>query len=251
MRPFASTAWQAVESSLHDQAITALSYDRQRNTFYAGTMKEGLFQATLHAPPLSERAPLRWTAIGGPFQKQWIRLIVLDPSDFSVIYVGTINQGLFKSTDHGASWTAINAGLPSKDIESLVIDPQDPRRLYVGTHNDGPFLSRDGGQTWKPPEQLQVEPLRQVIASLISPSASAPSREPRAVPPSFAKCNQCHGWTDPALSQKATYWRVSPNSRDWRPTVQRMGPGARLTPQEEEEIITFLTNYSRQRSHAP
>lgn len=248
-RPFSSTAWHDVNSSLHDQVITALAYDRLSRTFYAGTIKEGLFKTSLSPNSLSVQPPLNWKSVGGPFQKQWVHLIVLDPSNSSVIYAGIMNQGLLKSTDHGATWTEINTGLPTKEVESLAIDTENPKRLYAGTHNDGLFVSRDGGQTWHPPAKLEVEPVKQLIDSLPTRSYSSLSQEPRLVPPpSFAKCNKCHGWTDTALNQKTTYWRVSPNRRDWQPTVRRMSTGAGLTPEETEVITRFLTEYSRQRS---
>jgi photosystem II stability/assembly factor-like uncharacterized protein len=251
-RPFPSQRWMAADSSLSEQVITALAYDARHRIMYAGTMRQGLFKTSLHSDPIASESRLDWTPVGAPFQKQWIRLITLDPSDPSVIYVVAIGGGLYKSTDQGASWHEINTGLPTKAVTGLAIDPTNPQLLYVGLqYSDGLFISRDGGTTWSLPA-LQIEPVQQIIASLSSRPPSAPSGGPPVVPPpAFAKCNQCHGWTDASLNQRATFWRVSPNRRDWRPTVQRMAPGARLTPQEEEEIIKFLTDYSRQRNKTP
>ena len=83
-----------------------------------------------------------------------------------------------------------------------------------------------------------------IIASLKvrGPERPKPSLLP---PPSFAKCNGCHGWTDPDLNQAPhSFWLVPPNRRDWGPTVRRMGINAKLTPAEEVEIRDFLTAYS-------
>jgi hypothetical protein len=64
-------------------------------------------------------------------------------------------------------------------------------------------------------------------------------------PPEFVKCNECHGWTDPLLNLKRTYWRVPANVRDWKFTVkERMGPRTNLTQAEEDSIIQFLNRYS-------
>jgi hypothetical protein len=251
-RPFSSQRWTVGANSLSEQVITALAYDARHRIMYAGTMKQGLFKTTLSADPISSRSRLNWTPAGAPFQRQWIRLITLDPTNPSVIYVVAIGGGLYKSTDQGGSWHEINAGLPTKAVTGLAIDPTNPRFLYAGLqYSDGLFLSRDGGATWSLPA-LEIEPVQQIIASLSNRPPSAPSGGPSVAPPSsFAKCNQCHGWTDASLNQRATFWRVSPNRRDWRPTVRRMAPGARLIPQEEEEIIRFLTDYSRQRSQTP
>lgn len=252
-RPFSASSWQAVGSNIQDEVMTALAYDPQHRTFYAGTMKRGLFRATLpsateHLDPIAAMTRLDWQPIKGPFHDQWIRFIALDPSSASIVYVGVVALGLFKSTDRGTSWDEVDTGLPSKDIESLAIDPTASSVLYAGMHNDGVYLSRNGGQTWTPPDQLTVEPVRQIIASLSGQSSPAPApTAPMAVPPAFAKCNKCHGWADLSLNQRSTYWRVSPNVRNWQPTVHRMSQGAGLTPQEEDEIVKFLTAYSARR----
>jgi photosystem II stability/assembly factor-like uncharacterized protein len=252
-RPFTASSWLPVGSNIRDEVLTALAYDPQHRTFYAGTMRRGVFQATLpsatgHADPIAAMTRLDWQPIKGPFHDQWIRFITLDPSNPSIVYIGVVAHGLFKSTDRGTSWNEVNAGLPSKDIESLAIDPTASDILYAGTHNDGVYLSRDGGRTWTPPDQLTVEPVRQIIASLTrQPSPTPSTTPPMAIPPVFAKCNKCHGWADSSLNQRSTYWRVSPNVRNWRPTVHRMGQGAGLTPQEEDEIVKFLTAYSTRR----
>jgi len=243
-RPFAAPRWQAIEQNLKEQVITALAYDPDHKTLYAGTQKEGLFTTTVSSPPVSGALRSDWSSVAGPFSKQWIRLIVVDPANPSILYVAVINQGLYKSMDRGATWHEADTGLPKQEVESLVIDPITSKFLYAGTHNNGLFLSRDGGLTWSAPASVAVEPVKQIIASLPGQDRQRPSQDPRLVPPPvFAKCNQCHGWTDPVVNQKSTIWRVPPNRRDWRPTVLRMSPGARLNPAEEEEIITFLTAY--------
>lgn len=251
-RTFASPRWQAMEQNLSEQVITALAYDPAHKTLYAGTQKEGLFAKILSSPPVSDGRRSDWSPVAGPFSKQWIRFIIVDSADPSILYVAVINQGLFKSTDRGATWREIDTGLPKQEVESLVIDPATPTFLYAGTHNSGLFLSRNGGLTWSAPARIEVEPVKQIIASLSGQERLRPSHDPRLVPPpAFAKCNQCHGWTDPVVNQKLTIWRVSPNRRDWRPTVQRMSPGAGLNPTEEEEIITFLTAYGNRDRPAP
>jgi photosystem II stability/assembly factor-like uncharacterized protein len=252
MRPFSSSLWQEVGQNFPEQPITALAYDPLTRAFFAGTMKAGLFKAVLGLNPMATQSRLNWTPIGQMFKNHWIRFIALDPSNSGVIYVTAVEQGILKSTNHGESWREINTGLPEKNVESLAIDPQDSRLLYAGTHNHGLFVSRDGGESWQPPANLEVEPATQIIASLSSQTHSAQSQKPRFVPPpSFSKCNRCHGWTDPVLNQKSTFWRVPPNRRDWQPTVQRMSRGAGLTSNEEEEIIRFLTQYSNQQTEDP
>jgi hypothetical protein len=245
-RPFSSPAWQPVGGNFHEEVMTALVYHPSVRSFYSGTIKHGLFRAVLGSNLASPDAPLDWMPVAGPFHTEWIRLIAVDPLLPSVIYVDVEGRGLYKSGDNGHSWKEINTGLPTKDVESMAIDPKDSKRLYVGTHDDGLFISDDGGQTWTSPEKLEVEPVQRIIASLSGqPRSTRSPKRPVMVPSVFAKCNKCHGWTDPALNQKPTYWRVPPNRRDWQPTVRRMSPGAGLNPDEEQAIIRFLTEYSQ------
>ncbi|HUJ79482.1 MAG TPA: hypothetical protein VLY45_04110 [Nitrospiria bacterium] len=257
-RPFSSSSWQKVDGNIQDQVMTALAYDPSHRTFYAGTMKRGLFRAILPASadpanPIASLTRLDWQPVDGPFHGQWIQLITLDPSSPSTVYVGVVAHGLFKSTDRGASWSESDAGLPSADdVECLAIDPTAPSDLYAGMHSDGIYLSRDGGRTWAPPRQLSVEPVQQIIASLSTQTPPPSITTPIVKPSSFAKCNKCHGWADPMLNQRATYWRVVPNVRNWTATVQRMSRGAGLTVQEEHEIAKFLTEFSlRRRKEGP
>jgi hypothetical protein len=61
-----------------------------------------------------------------------------------------------------------------------------------------------------------------------------------APPPSFRKCNACHGWTDTDLNFKSSPWRVKATDRDWQATVSRMSEGTDISPEDQKEIIRFL-----------
>ncbi len=63
------------------------------------------------------------------------------------IYAAT-NNGVFKSTDGGATWTSANSGLGWLPVNALAIDPFNPATLYAGTYNYPVFKSTDGGQSW-------------------------------------------------------------------------------------------------------
>lgn len=87
--------------------------------------------------------------------------VAIDPLDPNTLYAGTYPQGVFKSTDGGASWSAINNGLPDLEsadsyVSDITIDRDDPMTLYAGTAgNAGPtgagvFRSVDGGANWTP-----------------------------------------------------------------------------------------------------
>jgi hypothetical protein len=249
-RSISSSDWQVVDGNLKDEVITAAAVAPTGRTIYAGTMTSGLYKTTANAGSPLLRRRLDWTPVDGPFRQQWVRWVVPDPSNPSVLYVGVAGQGFFQSRNGGASWRTPTEGLPDDEVTSLAVDPNEPKILYAGTAGHGIFRSTDGGQRWKPPVTLEAEPLEQVMASLSDRSLIGKASR-IAPPPAFAKCNRCHGWTDPLLNQKATYWRVAPNIRDWRPTVHRMSHGADLTVEEEEQIVRFLTDYGTQRRPTP
>ena len=91
---------------------------------------------------MARAASTQWTNIGpaggslGP--------VVINPQDPAVLYVGAAD-GVFKSTDSGASWQATGF---RGSATSLVIDPGTPTTLYAG--NDlSLFKSVNGGQSWQ------------------------------------------------------------------------------------------------------
>ena len=89
----------------------------------------------------------------------------VDPGSSNVLYVGTRNNGLFKSVDSGATWNRVNAlnvnGTPNGvGIGFVLIDPTSvaqgtAKRIYVGVSRYGSvgpslYLSKDGGATFAP-----------------------------------------------------------------------------------------------------
>ena len=64
------------------------------------------------------------------------------------LYAGTLDQGVFRSTDGGASWRPARRGLQQLDVRCLAVDPRGV--LYAGTSGGGVFRSTDQGQIWEP-----------------------------------------------------------------------------------------------------
>lgn len=80
-------------------------------------------------------------------------------------YAGTSPQGLFRSTDGGASWAPMPAvnddpqfrewmgtaqdGTPDgPKLHSIIVDPRDPSHLYFGMSGGGVHESHDAGRSW-------------------------------------------------------------------------------------------------------
>jgi photosystem II stability/assembly factor-like uncharacterized protein len=64
------------------------------------------------------------------------------------LYVGTIGEGLWRSTDDGDSFRRTCDGMFVEcHIRALAVHPSDPRILYLGTEQ-GLFRSSDGADNW-------------------------------------------------------------------------------------------------------
>ena len=82
-----------------------------------------------------------------------ITSIAIDPTDAKVMYAGSWGgDGLFKSTDGGATWFSIPQDIPSwfrnQEIYDIEIDPNDPDTIWVA-NNHYVDVSRDAGQSWQ------------------------------------------------------------------------------------------------------
>ena len=76
---------------------------------------------------------------------QVVQALAIDPTSPSTLYAGT-QDGIFKSTDAGATWTSTSSGLKGF-FKELAIGPAG-NALYVGTHGSGLFRSLDGAASW-------------------------------------------------------------------------------------------------------
>ncbi|TAK16538.1 MAG: hypothetical protein EPO35_05155 [Acidobacteria bacterium] len=102
----------------------------------------------------------RWTSIGpqpigvsnGLTYSGRITTIATHPTNASIMYAGSNNGGIWKTTDLGASWTPLNETLAFPALASIAIDPVDPNLLYAvtaaRTYPSRLLRSTDAGATW-------------------------------------------------------------------------------------------------------
>jgi hypothetical protein len=93
-----------------------------------------------------------------------VNAIAIDPTDADVIYAGTVNGGVWKTTNGTSAspaWTALtDKKLPAQSITSLAISPANHKWLFAGTGSTsadafegspgfGVARSTNGGGGWK------------------------------------------------------------------------------------------------------
>ncbi len=66
--------------------------------------------------------------------------MTLTVNPLTPLCAGTFRDGVFKSTDMGATWVTINIGLTGFDIQALAVDPLTPTTIYAGTGDGGAFV---------------------------------------------------------------------------------------------------------------
>lgn len=146
-------------------------------TAYVGGPVGGLWKTTNFSP--FSPGSTTWTPLWDDpnFAAQSVGAIAVDPNNPDVVYVGTgdsqpvagdmYGNGIFKSTDGGATWTQYGAALfspyqspgapgtsccaqaPDENIKAIAIDPRNSNTVVVGAAY-GLFISYDAGVTWTP-----------------------------------------------------------------------------------------------------
>jgi hypothetical protein len=81
----------------------------------------------------------------------------VDPVNLGTVYLGTVREGLWKTTDCGSTWSDIGKSTPGLDEGlnwTLAVDPVDPRVVYTnsgyGKDTNALFKSTNAGVDWSP-----------------------------------------------------------------------------------------------------
>ena len=73
---------------------------------------------------------------------------VFHPTQAGTIYMGSDENGVYKTDDLGRHWRMINNGLANYGVFSLAVDRTHPQTVYAATW-DGLCKSTDGGEHWQ------------------------------------------------------------------------------------------------------
>jgi photosystem II stability/assembly factor-like uncharacterized protein len=117
---------------------------------------------------VSRDAGRSWSAVAG-LRGQSIRAFAQAPSNPRMLFAGTL-EGVFRSSDAGASWTLISPPHSHEihEVESLAIDPTDPEVVYAGTWHL-PWKTTDGGASWQSIKQGVIDD-SDVFSIIIDPA---------------------------------------------------------------------------------
>lgn len=99
----------------------------------------------------------RWE-VTGPFGGD-VRTMVVAPNNADLLYLGTGDGQLFRSTDGALTWQRIKPGIGKRglSLDNIIFDPTNPQIMYATAwdvdasmkNEMGAFKSEDGGITWK------------------------------------------------------------------------------------------------------
>jgi hypothetical protein len=156
---FATMRWRNIGPTRGGRSVAAAGVVQDPQTYYFGSTGGGLWKTT--------DAGTTWNNISdGYFKTGSVGAIAVAESDPNVIYVGmgehavrgvmtTHGDGVYKSTDAGATWTHMGLA-ETRVISRIRVHPTNPDLVYVAaqgathgwTEDRGIYRSRDGGTTW-------------------------------------------------------------------------------------------------------
>lgn len=84
--------------------------------------------------------------MGGLPSNRTVNGFTVNPVEPKIMFVG-MRDGLFKSTDAGASWKAVGSELTN--IAAVAINPKKPNEMYLSTIDGTIYLSADAGMKWR------------------------------------------------------------------------------------------------------
>ena len=135
-------SWTKINTGLFNLTIWSVAIDPQSPATLYAASDYGIYKST--------DAGLQWAASNQGLANTDVQAVVIDPFVPAIVYAGTTSNGIFRSSDSGASWTNVLARTPANSIRimGMAVDPRTPGTLYAASYN-GPILkSTDRGTNW-------------------------------------------------------------------------------------------------------
>ncbi|MCB0481155.1 MAG: hypothetical protein KDC83_06965 [Flavobacteriales bacterium] len=128
--------------------LTGMAFDPvNAKKFYVGTPAGGVWY--------TEDDGRTWMKPDDNIANYGISSIVVDPTNASIVYVGTGDAdasesdglGVWKSSDGGKTWVQKNNGMGNLTVGKLVINPSNTQVIHAATEK-GLYKTVDGGENW-------------------------------------------------------------------------------------------------------
>ncbi len=100
----------------------------------------------------SQDGPDAWTVHYGINAR--IFAYAINPQNQNIMYLGSLDSGVYKTTNGGLTWARAISGMTYYKVQCLAISPSNPDVLYAGTDslggwtNSGVYKSTDAGANW-------------------------------------------------------------------------------------------------------
>ena len=154
-----------------------MTHNIRRAAGYAAVLFTALILSswlTAQTVPPSLLTGMQWRLIG-PFRGGRVAAVT-GTSDGATFYFGSVDGGVWKTSDAGVTWNPVFDGQPIASIGAVEAAPSNPNILYAGTgesdirsalsSGDGVYKSTDAGKTWK---NVGLEDTRQISRIVIDP----------------------------------------------------------------------------------
>ena len=100
-----------------------------------------------------------------------VSCLAVHPANPAIVYIGTLNSGVYKTTDGGENWFESTSGIMVPDVRAIAIDPFNPSILYTGAQRGGIYKSTNAGETWRP-TPYGMDPEAAIRSIVIDPTHS-------------------------------------------------------------------------------
>lgn len=148
-RPILNEAWSGGDDA-SGRVVSIAAHPLDGDIAYAASASGGIWKTT--------DGGLNWEPKTDDLSILNHGCVVIDPSNPETVYAGTgeyttlsAGDGLFRSTDGGATWERIaTTSQVGNQCSRIVVDPSDPNVIHL-TGSGGYARSIDGGNSWTKP----------------------------------------------------------------------------------------------------